>query len=178
MIFAAMNPASLPFAFLFAALVCAGIYDLRYYRLPNWLTLPGWVVGPALHFLLTGSDGLLAALAGLVLGLALGLPFWLCGWMGAGDIKLIALVGGFVGFPLIFPVLLAIALCGGVLALLALAWRGHFFAALSRLGTSLGFTLSNRQLVYIEPAAGEREVRMPYAIAIAAGTVTAVLLYG
>lgn len=169
--------------FLVPILLTASIYDLRYYRIPNWLTLPGWVLGPLLHVFFAGSDGMLSAsdgvlsaVAGLGIGLALGLPFWLCGWMGAGDIKLIALIGGFVGYPFIFPVLLAIALSGAVLALFALIWRGHFIRMLSRFSTTLGLTLSTRQIVYIAPEAAEREVRLPYAIAIAVGTITGLLL--
>jgi prepilin peptidase CpaA len=162
--------------FLLPILFVAVIYDTRYYRIPNWLTLSGWMLAPVLHVLVAGGAGLLSATSGLAIALAMSLPFWLCAWMGAGDVKLIAMIGGFVGSPLVFPVLLAIAVSGAVLALLALLWRGHLFQTLSRFSTTLGLTLSTRNIIYVEPNAAEREVRLPYAVAISVGTITGLFL--
>lgn len=166
----------LPIYILIPVLAVATLYDVRFYRIPNWLTLPGWVIGPALHFMLNGAHGAVASLAGLGVAFVFGMPLWLVGWMGAGDVKLIALVGGFVGFPVVLVALAAMAMCGGLLALAALMRRGLFFRALSRLRTSLDFTLAARQVVYVPPEEAEREVRLPYAVAISAGTLVALLV--
>ena len=166
----------LPIYVLVPALLVATLYDIRFYRIPNWLTFSGWVLGPLLHFVLSGTGGLATSLAGLGVAFALGMPLWLAGWMGAGDVKLITLVGGFLGYPVVFVALAAIALCGGLLSLAALFRRGLFFRALHRLRTSLDFTLATRQVVYVPPEEAEREVRLPYAVAISVGTLVAILV--
>ena len=56
-----------------------------------------------------------AAIGGLVGGMALTVPFWL-GGIGAGDVKLLAVMGVALGFPGIVAVLLCTAVAGGVLA--------------------------------------------------------------
>jgi len=65
--------------------IVAGWMDLRYRRIPNWLTLPGLVVGIAVNTLAWGRQGAKASLLGALLGLALLLPFVALRSLGAGD---------------------------------------------------------------------------------------------
>jgi len=97
--------------------------DWRWRRLPNALLLCGLLLG-AVHWLVFGlmpfgsalSEGLLAAL----LGLALFLPFYVAGWMGAGDVKLMAVIGWLGGLKVLFMVILCGSLLAGMLAVLLL----------------------------------------------------------
>jgi prepilin peptidase CpaA len=68
--------------------VIAGFTDFRSRRIPNWLTLPGFVVGLVLNTVATGVHGLRISLLGAGLGLLLLLPFVLLRSLGAGDWKL------------------------------------------------------------------------------------------
>jgi prepilin peptidase CpaA len=76
------SPADLLLAVL---LVIAAVSDWRTYRIPNWLTMGGAVVGLALNAFVT-DIGLLRALGGLGLGLVLLLPLWALRVLGAGDV--------------------------------------------------------------------------------------------
>ena len=74
-------------------------YDVRYRRIPNWLTAIGVLLGLGLNtFLYQGWPGLRFSLMGL--GLAFGIYFGLYAVraMGAGDVKLMAAIGALVGW--------------------------------------------------------------------------------
>lgn len=96
--------------------------DIRQRRIPNRI-----VAAVALLWLpLAVSGGLLAGLfavgtAALVLGI--GTAIWRMGWLGGGDVKLLAAVSLWAGPDHVGELLLATALCGGALALMSLAAR-------------------------------------------------------
>jgi prepilin peptidase CpaA len=76
----------------------AAWHDVRAYRIPNWLVYGGLVVAVMVH--LTSplpGPALAAAAGGLWIGLIALLPAYAMGAAGAGDVKLLALVGGFTG---------------------------------------------------------------------------------
>lgn len=160
---------------LMLLLIPAVISDVRTRRIPNVLVFPAWGVGVALGFLLGGVDGGLVSLGGLGFALLVGVPFWLIGWMGAGDIKLLGGVGAMVGTTTIWPVLGAVGLSGLVLALTVLLYRGLLAEALKRYWASLSLSMVSRRAVYIRPGEAEQAVRLPYAIAVAAGTTAGYL---
>ena len=95
--------------------------DVRSRRVSNeWLGL-GLVVYVILSFLF-GLDPRTALVGGL-LGLLVFLPFYWLGGMGAADLKLMGLVGIYLGPHGLLYSALYTALAGGVLAVLALALR-------------------------------------------------------
>jgi len=97
--------------------------DLLKHRIPNSLNLAGLVLGVGLAFLLDGVGGALAATGGALVGAAALLPFYLLRGMGAGDVKLMAAAGAFLG-PLHALLAAAMALmAGAVLAVFIIAWR-------------------------------------------------------
>ncbi len=75
----------------------AGIYDLRFRRIPNWLVLVGLVLGFGLNTFLFGLSGLERSAMGMGLALLIYFPLYLLRAMGAGDAKLMAAVGAIVG---------------------------------------------------------------------------------
>lgn len=150
--------------------------DVRERRIPNLLCLAGMLAGLAAWALVAGLDGFTSAAAGLGIAFAVTLPFWLLGWMGAGDVKLCAAVGACTGSALVWQVLAAIGIAGFFLAVLALAQKKLLARAWERFAATISLSVAARRAVYVEPGAAEREVRLPYAVAIAAGTLTAVLV--
>lgn len=176
----AMEPLTpaIAWSLLAALLLAATVIDIRERRIPNALTLAGCATGLAVGAATGGTGGFLDAGMALLIAFGISLPFWLVGWMGAGDVKLIAAVGAFVGRGLVFETLAAIAIAGGVLAALALLRRGVLARTTERMTATLGLTLGTRRWSYVEPDQKEQEVRLPYAIAISAGTAAAILLFG
>jgi prepilin peptidase CpaA len=174
----------LPLLLLFALLAIAVGSDVHARRIPNALVFPGALLALALHALLPagaglfgvpmGSLGLLSSLGGMALGLAFLLPMYALRLMGAGDVKLLAMVGAFVGAGQILAVTVATLLAGGVLALVVAAWQRSLGRVLGNTyQTMLHAGLSGLAGGIVAPAAASG--RLPYAVAIAAGTVPCVL---
>ena len=176
----------LPMMLLFALLGAAVWHDVRARRIPNAVVFPGALAGLALHALLpagaglfgtpAGGLGLFSALGGLGLGLAVLLPMYALRLMGAGDVKLLAMVGAFVGAGQILAVSLVTLAAGGILALAFAAAQGKLRSLLGNAWQMMVFTgmsgLTGRPLVAAPSAASGR---LPYAVAIAAASVACVL---
>ena len=104
-------------------LVVAAYIDGKQLKVPNWITFPmiasGWVFNLAMF----GWEGLGMSLLGTVVGLALLMPAYAIGGMGAGDVKLLAGVGAWMGSSVTFYAFCASAIIGGVIALGMILYR-------------------------------------------------------
>ncbi|MDC7706762.1 A24 family peptidase [Vogesella indigofera] len=104
---------------LLAGFLLAAVFaDIATRKIPNRLVFFGMIIGFLAQAFLPGGDGLLSAFKGLLFGFGLFLPLYLLRVMGAGDVKLMAMVGCFSGSPAIFGVVLCTLLAGGVLSLI------------------------------------------------------------
>ena len=101
-----MNAAQLiPAAAVAGFTLTAAVCDYRTKKLPNWLTVPAFaaglvfhVVSGAMHHGFSGSlSGLLFALGGFATGFGILLVLWLIGGGGAGDVKMMGALGGWLG---------------------------------------------------------------------------------
>ena len=155
-------------------LIIAVWMDLKQHRIPNLLTVIAAISGLVLQITFSGLDGLQSGLGGLLVGLVTFLPFFMLGGMGAGDVKLMAAVGTFLGpVNTLFAVGLTLV-AGGLLGLFVLTTRRDGRAALRRYSTMLKVLAYTGGASYAPPRAGETAaVRFPYALAIASGTLLA-----
>lgn len=152
----------------------AAIWDLNQRRIPNTLVLVGAVLGGTLHLVQLGLSGLLFALAGLASGLAILMPGYLFGTTGAGDVKLMAAIGTFLG-P--YDALLAGLACIAAGAVIALAFMASAMfsddsiAPWERYRLMLRTFFATGRPVYVTPTEGEAMGRkFPFAVSIALGT--------
>src|SRR6202167_2144202 len=100
-----------------SVLAVATFTDLRNRRIPNWLVVPFLVIGIVASTWLHGWHGLGFSFEGLGLGLLLyGILFWM-GGMGAGDVKLAAAIGAWIGPGQLFIALVVTAMAGGIMVL-------------------------------------------------------------
>ena len=158
---------------LLAGFLLAAVYtDLVARRIPNKLVFPGAVVGVLCSWLLPGGPGWLSALQGLGIGLAALLPLYLLRAMGAGDVKLMAMVGAFLGAGDILGAMLGTLISGGVMSLAVVLRRRAMLQLIDNLKVMMvsGFSsLVMGQVPATEvPAASVG--KLPYALAIAVGT--------
>lgn len=146
--------------------------DLRTRRIPNLVTGPAFLLGLAVHLAMGGPGGLLAALAAGALAGALLLPGWLMKFMGAGDVKLMAAIGAWLGSPrLALSAALFSLVAGGIFSVVAAARLG----ILSRTVRNAALLLP-RALTGAGPSGAPLEtsgVRVPKALAFLAGTLLA-----
>jgi prepilin peptidase CpaA len=170
---------TLRLALLAGLLLAAVLTDVRSRRIPNLLTLPGLVAGLLWWAAEAGWAGLWTGVLGALTGAGLlFLPFAL-GGLGAGDVKLLALVGAFGGPSLAVQAFLAAALFGGV-GSAVLLWRAGRLAATLRtiLWDCLALVAPAFPFLPLptRPVGEERRdalATLPYGVAIALGTVAA-----
>ncbi|GAA0849875.1 prepilin peptidase [Marinobacter szutsaonensis] len=162
-------------AILISGLILATVIDCSESRIPNWLIVMLLVAGGAVHIFVGHIDGVLQASAGLVVGIACFLPFYIFGAMGAGDVKLLGTVGFLIGPYHVAVAALMTLMVGGLIAIIYIVARGGLVPMLRRY-RSMIMLLAAKQPRYIPPAANEAAgSRFPYALAIACGTALAVL---
>jgi prepilin peptidase CpaA len=154
--------------------VIAGWTDLRSRRIPNWLTVPGVLIGVAGSTALTGWAGLKSSLLGAALGLALLLPFVLLRSLGAGDWKLAGALGAFTGPAVLVDLLLGSVFVAGIMAAALVIYKGRVLQTMRNIGHILvslvTFRLPGRQVSLDNPDS----LKIPYGVALA----FTVVLYG
>lgn len=150
----------------------ATVTDLRSRRIPNWLVLPFLGAGLLVSVWLHGWHGAVHGLEGMALGLVLFGALFLAGGMGAGDVKLCAAIGAWIGPQQLFLALIFTALAGGLMALVWAACGGF----LGDLMKGTGDLVLGRKQRDEDPASTPEvgsvlKRHMPYAPAIAIGTL-------
>jgi prepilin peptidase CpaA len=167
-----MTPLSLPIRVtLSVILAVAAVSDLRTRRIPNWLTLPAIPVGVTAQAMF--GDGLWAGLAGFGAALAAFFLLFAVGAMGAGDVKLFAAVGAFVGIRHLLIVFVMIGLAGGVAAVIVAMRAGALSRVLRNTIAIAGSLLGGRwgELRQRSDLNQPGALSMPYGAAIATGTL-------
>lgn len=161
-----------------AVAIVAAVSDLRSRRLPNALTFGAAVVGVAVHFAIAGWAGLGFALTGWALGLAVFFPVYALGGMGAGDVKLLAAFGAWLGPMGALWTALYGAIAGGVLALVVSLASGYTKTALVNLRALLtSWFVGGVRPVDGMTLASSRGPRLPYAVPLAAGAMVTLWMH-
>jgi prepilin peptidase CpaA len=159
-------------ALLLAVVLGAAVYDVRYRRIPNWLSLSGVLVGLALNaFLDPVWPGLRLSLMGLGMGFGVYFLLYAVRAMGAGDVKLMAAVGALVGWRDWFGTFLITAIIGGAMALILVAAKGRVKKTLWNVSFILSELKSGRP-AYMRKE--DLDVRNPRALGLPHGAVIAV----
>jgi prepilin peptidase CpaA len=152
-------------------LILAATYsDLRWRKIPNCLTLPAIALGFFLNFVGSSWNGLLFAFWGSVLGMGLLMLPYLLGGMGGGDVKLMGALGALLGSYAILNVFLYTSLAGGAMALAIAIANRSLIEMFKRMWLFLKCVF-----LFRAPSTGaavfQESTRMPYGIAIGAGTL-------
>jgi prepilin peptidase CpaA len=168
------------FAYPAASLLCAtigAIYDVRSRRIPNFVTVPAIAFGLLFHFILGSWEQLASAAAGGLICGAIFLVFYLAGGMGAGDVKLMAAVGCIAGLSLVGYLLILTSLAGGVMAICLVLYRRRLKETI----LNMWALVVHHRTMGLTPhpefnIRNERTLRLPYGLAIAAGSALSLCL--
>jgi prepilin peptidase CpaA len=169
-----MDRAGLPLGMMSVAIsalmLAAAVWDVRTRRIPNVLTVLGFVVAVGLRATAgpgAGIDGVIGA----ILAFVLCLPFFVLGVLGGGDAKLLMALGAFTGPRDLLMAMLVIASLGGILGAVDALRKGILLPVLYNCGdiikhwATFGRRGSNRTL------ASTGALAIPYGVAIAAGSL-------
>jgi prepilin peptidase CpaA len=154
--------------------LCAGVLDWRFRRIPNWLTVSGALLGIAVNATLFRWPGLKTALLGMLVGLALLLPFVAVRALGAGDWKLVGALGACLGLRLLLAVLFWSILVAGAMALGVIIWKGRLKQTLLNIARMLAAMFSLRMPGTEVSLDNPDSTKIPFGVAVA----VAVVLYG
>ena len=162
-------------ALIIGAAAC--VTDLHSRRIPNWLTFGAAATAFVFHFAEGGQAAAQQAAAGWATGLFLFMPLFLLGGMGAGDVKLLAALGAWLGPDAAFWMAIYGSMAGGVLAVAVALRHNYLRTALSNLGT-LGkfwwlFGMKPMASLTLERGTGPR---LAYAVPLFLGTVMTIWL--
>ncbi len=166
--------------FVTLVLVVAAVIDGIQLKVPNWITFPmivsGWIFSIA-TYAMNGEPwyhGLGWSLFGTVVGLALLLPAYSIGGMGAGDVKLLMGVGAWMHVSTTTYAFCVSAIVGAVLAVIMVLVQGAFTKHYYQFWAILSEILTIRDPEKLSVIAAERKSSMmllPYGIPIAIGTI-------
>jgi prepilin peptidase CpaA len=153
----------------------ACVFDLSSRRIPNALTFGAAAVAVVVAAGIDGAAATSSSLIGLGVGLGIWLPIYALGGMGAGDVKLMAAIGAWLGPAAAFHAAMYAAMTGAALA-----------AALAVVHGCARQTASNVQLLLVHwrvagftphsqlTLAHSDRPRLAYAVPILVGTVVAI----
>jgi len=142
-------------------LLIAVYYDLKWRRIPNFLTFSLIIVGFTLNLITGGISALYYSLLGFVIGAGFFFIFFLIGGMGAGDVKLMGGIGALLGFETVIKALFYIAFVGGIIALIIISFV--YFIRRTRISEN-GFFATIKDI-------NPMKITIPYSIAIGIGTI-------
>src|SRR5580700_10539556 len=164
-------------AILLTLVLGAAVYDVRYRRIPNWLTVGGVLAGFLMNTFIgrvdlrPGWPGLRLSLQGFAIGFGVYVVLYALRAMGAGDVKLMAAVGAMVGWEDWFGIFLITAVIGGAMALILIIAKKRFTKTFFNVGVILNEMKSGRP-AYL--AREELDVKNPKALGLPHGAVIAV----
>lgn len=148
--------------------------DWRERRIYNKLLGPAFLAALAIHFYNSGWPGLKESLLGALIGFSLLLLPYFLGGMGAGDVKLMAVIGAYGGMSLAIKSFLFGATVGGAISALLLLRRKAFLITLKHL--FLFFPLLLRPKGATEFMTETGQEKFPYGIALSIGALLAFIL--
>lgn len=144
---------------LVAGTLIAAAIDVRCRKIPNALTATMAVAAVALQ-IPNGTAALVLALAAMFGSFALGALAFSAGWLGGGDVKLIAAACGLVSYPGCIPLVTFILVAGAILALAQAARRGRLVTF-----------VRNASIMAMTGSPSETTTLLPYGVAIAGGSI-------
>ncbi len=162
------------------AIVCAtsaAIFDIAQQRIPNLLTGSGVLLGLTLHALAGGWREFVHSFIALAICGLCFLLFHIAGGLGAGDVKLIAAQGCLLGLSNAAALLTLTAIAGGVLAIVHAGLHGRLRETFRNLLKLFSHHAARGLRPHTElNVRNSRTLRLPYAVAIAAGCMLTLYL--
>lgn len=156
---------------LLVVLLAAAVYDVRYRRIPNWVSVGGIALGLLANTLTHGIPGLLFSLGGFALGFGLYFVLYVLHAMGAGDVKLMGAVGALVGWRNWVAIFVIAAILGGIMAMILIVARSRVKKTFWNIGYLVN-ELRRGRAAYVSRE--ELDVQNPKSVGLPHGAVIAV----
>ncbi|PAB58375.1 A24 family peptidase [Anaeromicrobium sediminis] len=158
-------------------LIICVVTDIKERKIYNKVIFPSLMIAFLSHILLDGPNSLYSSFTGFLVGFLILLGPYLLGGMGAGDVKLLALIGALKGPSFVFYTSIYMALAGGLMALIMLIFQKRLHATLKSIYYYI-FSLKYGIKLHLLINNDDLSNTYPYGTAIAAGAMINLLLGG
>lgn len=163
---------------VFSLIIClavAGFWDLRIRRIPNWWIGLWYIAGFGLFIIGYGWTAAFGYLVRSVATVGIFFLFFLCRMMGAGDIKCMALICGYLGFTSGFRVIGIGMLIGAGWSFAKLLFQKKLWERLSYLFAYFKQMFQEQKIIpYYQPERDGREITIPLACCFFCGLIVCV----
>jgi prepilin peptidase CpaA len=162
---------------LVLVIIICFVTDLRVQKIYNKVIYPTLAVAILLHGVLYGFNGLKASLLGFVTGLCLLLIPYLMGGIGAGDVKLLALIGAIKGSLFVVNTAIYMGLIGGTIAIIIIILHKETINLIKGFFLWVGsFFYGTRYKLYLPTTVLLK--KFPYGVAISVGAAICFVFKG
>lgn len=153
-------------------LAVAAYSDYAEYRVSNSLIVSGWFAGFCIRIYESGISGIAYWCIGTVLVIGVLGIFYLLRMFGAGDVKLMSVIGGFTGLIFSLKVFAAAVLISGVMSVIRCIHFGFLLNRLHYFAEYVSEFIRNRKITpyYVKERDGEAVI-IPFSVAIALGFI-------
>ncbi len=151
--------------------------DVRYYKIPNWLTMSGMIIGLIYHGIVGGFSGVLFSLFGILAGGGILLLFYLFKGVAAGDVKLFAAIGAITGVQFTLYGLMYSVLLAGLIGVIMIIFRKDLIMRVYYGIVRIFNALLKRNMKDLEEYKTQEAVRFPFMYAVLPGIIITTYYY-
>ncbi|WP_062354523.1 A24 family peptidase [Bacillus kwashiorkori] len=163
----------IPFGFLFVFILVAFYFDIRTYKIPNWLTVTGMAVGLLSHLIIFKIAGLMDAGLGLLVGGGVTVLLYLFRAIGGGDVKLFAAIGALSGVEFVLYALMYSIIFAGIIALIILLFTKTILIKLLNTFWAYMKSIKTKSMSELDHFKKNQATKFPFMYAVLPGVVTA-----
>lgn len=163
---------------LFVFLIIAFITDVKYHKIPNWLSAGGALVGVLYHLIMGGVDGLIFSFLGLLVAGGIFMVLYIFKAIGAGDVKLFAAIGAIVGIQVVLYLMMYSVIVAGLIAIIILLFTNTFLKQITSAIFHLIETITSKDMSWLDDFKTTKSTRFPFMYAVIPATaITYYYLY-
>lgn len=135
--------------------ILSSVSDLQEYRIPNDLILAGWLAALVCRLYMQGISGMGAGICCIITGILILLPVYGIHGMGAGDVKLLSVIGGMYGMKFWAQTGIVFAFLAAIFSFVHM-WKKHIFV--NRICYFFRFVILERKGKYYDASRDGREM--------------------
>ena len=164
---------------MFAFVAVCLVTDLLERKIYNVVVFTGIVTALVVNVVMQGVYlGLTYTLAGFFTGIFLLIVPFIMGGLGAGDVKMLGMIGAFTGYPVVIQVLLVSAVAGGIFALVTMLKQGKMVKRMKLFFIGLFCSVGAKKTMHMnnleDRDAGKHAI--PYGVALSVGVIVVYIM--
>ncbi len=158
-------------------LLIALYFDVKYSKLPNWLTVSGITFGLVFHLITDGVQGLIFSVLGLLVAGFIFILLYIFRAVGAGDAKLFAGIGAIVGIEVSLYLTMYSIVYAGIIGVIILLFTRTFLQKMTSAFFALLGTAFSKDFSPLEEFKATKGTKFPFMYAVVPAVITTYYYY-